>query len=277
MAGADPWDEPMMSNGDDDPPPVASPPPPGLEPPRLSLPGGIGWGNGGPPQASIEPPLCEDQSIPAFPWPVPQPSDLVTLLNIRSNAGIGSTLGSVQTVIQETLDQAGYSRLAYFEVPGGFAMVARLERTDENGRPLSGDARWQQTVQMTEFSLAAYFRILFSSEPGHFRVVSFVVTDQAVVPSGAAPDSATATGWLGDGAISLGCTISERPFTARHNVVALVYEFEKAGDNEDAVYHDPGLVRARDHLARTSLQSGAASLASSPASIWDRLNTDGRP
>ena len=61
-------------------------------------------------------------------------------------------------------------------MPGGFVLVARMERIRRDGTPLPEPARWMKEGS-PKLSLAELLGDLFFERPGYFRVIAFAVTD----------------------------------------------------------------------------------------------------
>jgi hypothetical protein len=118
--------------------------------------------------------------IPHFPWPPPEASARQRIPSDRlrgTNPKI-SLLG-VARRLEAAFDQAGYGEIAYYFVPKGFAIVSRLEQIKPDGTPLDVPDRWSREIAPPPvYSLRAYIEALFSANPGHFRVVVFIVTSE---------------------------------------------------------------------------------------------------
>ena len=132
--------------------------------------------------------------------------------------------GDVNSVLKTGLLQAGYTERSYYSVPNGFALVTRLERIERNGTPSSN--RWAiGPSKLERFSLEAYLRALFTANPGHYRVIVFVVTDAPVTQSDQTLTRDEALKWLRSGAQSLPDEIAALPWNTQVTCTALIYEF----------------------------------------------------
>jgi hypothetical protein len=166
-------------------------------------------------------------------------------------------LGDVETALSRALETAGHSERAYYGIPGGFALVTRLEQTDAQGYPMSGAERWAlQPPRLRSFSLGGYLSALFRARPGYFRVLVFAVTSAPFSHEGPPPGRAEALEWLNKGADRLPRSLVERPFTVAHAVTALVYEFEIPDRGQRAVHRVPGRLSGLDHLSRGGILGG---------------------
>ncbi|HUJ03552.1 MAG TPA: hypothetical protein VLW75_07950, partial [Rhizomicrobium sp.] len=137
-------------------------------------------------------------------------------------------------------------------VPDGFALVARLEQIAPDGTPAPGGVRFLDPDSNAPFTLGNYVKRLFFAPDGYYRLIAFVVTDRAFVASGHAPTAAAAETWLRMGADELPGAYYSIPFTANHQVTALIYEFRKQG-NRNVSTLVPGRLDARTHLIKAGL------------------------
>lgn len=212
------------------PPPPASPSPP-------------------PPMAAIE------LSIPQFPWPPPEPTGRAVLDRDRCAAG-AATWGAVAQRLETALGQAGYFEHSYYAVPGGFALVTRLEQIEFDGTPKPPPQRWSADAPRHEvFSLRDYLRALFTAPQGHYRVIVFIVNDRAFASSGEEVSGEEALAWLQTGLNRLPPELAAREFTANHACTALVYQFIRIAEDE-AVANPPGAAPVRTQLQRSGIWAG---------------------
>ena len=200
------------------------------------------------PAAGTPPSKGTTDAIPLFPWPPPAPSAMTRL---RVETLHPSSLGFVADYLENELTVRGYDQQAWFGVPDGFALVTRLEQTDERGRPLTGLARWSaDAIRLREFSITAILESLFSQPKGYFRVLVFIVTpapmtqDKPVVRE-------EAIRWLTAGADRIPSDIRSLPYDSAHHCSALIYEFDI--QNRKPSFNHPGRLSAMNHLAATRL------------------------
>jgi hypothetical protein len=192
--------------------------------------------------------------FPAYPWPPEAPSSLVTLSELFDFRGGGSaSLYDVATALRSALRTAGYLERRYYSAPGGFVMVTRLEQTDAQGTPLPDGERYLLPDDAGDFSFADYIRHLFFAPEGHYRFIAFVVTDRAYTTSDAALAEGTALERLRGGSVALPAVFRERPFSDRHRVDALIYEFRLAAADATVEPVTPGRLPPETHLARSGL------------------------
>jgi hypothetical protein len=163
-------------------------------------------------------------------------------------------LGDVDKLLTDALSETGQVERSYFGVPGGFALVTRLEQINPDGSSKSGDDRWATTTgPLHKFSLDAYLKALFGSAPGYFRVIVFTVTDQPFSVTGNPITEGTAIGWLGEGLNRLSGEIAVLPYTANHACTALIYEFETAGGANAPTVIVPGRLGGLVHLQKLGI------------------------
>lgn len=170
------------------------------------------------------------------------------------------TLGEVSDNLVTALNNAGYPEYSLYAAPGGFALAARLERTDEDGTP-DGDFRFLSPREDEPFDLTEYISALFFTPEGFYRQIVFVVSDQPFVAAEGAPNVAAAERMLGDGASALDQPLRERPVTDATRVFALIYEFRKGAGPEDVAIITPGRLDGDLHMTRSGIAAALAALA----------------
>jgi hypothetical protein len=194
--------------------------------------------------------------LPAMlPWPPPNPSDRVVLDRslLADTNGPPTTLGGVSDRLESALTNAGYPGSSYWGVPGGFALVTKLEQTDRDGTPLAGRMRWQTSIAtMKCFCLTQYLNALLTAPPGFYRVLVFVVTTQEFAPVREREPIDTIERWSQLGLNDLPSGLRATPFTDEHEVTVLLYEFVKRSD-ADRPESGPARISARDHLRAAGL------------------------
>ena len=202
------------------------------------------------------PPQPAAFALPEFPWPPPTPSDRMLLPRAGFARGLGAnpSLSDAAGRLSDALGQAGYSQYSFYSAPGGFALVARLERIRPDGTPEPEAQRFVPPSATEPFSLGTYLKQLFIAPEGYYRLIVFVVTDNVVVTKGTAPTAAAADIWLRNGADRLPPAYATMPFTKAHEVDALIYEFRKQGKGP-ATALLPSPLDARAHLQKAGLYS----------------------
>jgi hypothetical protein len=190
--------------------------------------------------------------VPQFPWPPPASSAREVL---PRNLLRGAYLADIDRFLSKALYKSGYAETSYYAVPSGFALVTRLEQIELDGRSKVPPDRWSAgaPAQMTHFSVGAYVNALFTADPGHYRVVVFVVTNVPFRQSDKQISRAEALGWLRDGLNVLPPIIGEQRYTADVNCTALIYEFERKGDTTRILL--PSGLDAHTHLIKSGLWS----------------------
>lgn len=197
--------------------------------------------------------------LPSFPWPPPQPSarELIPRGQLLG-AATQVSQGEVARRIEAALRQAGYTEYSYYAAPGGFALVARLERMRADGTPEPGEFRFLAPNVDAPFSLSTYISQLFFAPEGFYRQIVFVATDQAFVASAPAPTAQEAERLLQGGGNILPEAYNRRAFTPGHNVTALIYEFKKNPADRDVETLRPGRLAGAQHLAKAGIRFGGA-------------------
>jgi hypothetical protein len=199
----------------------------------------VDWGG------SVSRPVSQDTesigTFPSFPWPPPTASAREVLPpTILTTGSKQSTLGDIDAILVKALDKNGYVERAYFAVPGGFALVTRLEQIDLDGKPMSPPARWSDhsTLSLQNFSLREYLRSLLTANPGYYRIIAFVVTPVSFSESKKIISEAESSDWLRSGSNYLPGSVARMPSPANVECTALVYEFKRrsaATDSPDQI------------------------------------------
>ncbi|NSL86880.1 hypothetical protein ECE50_008565 [Chitinophaga sp. Mgbs1] len=193
-------------------------------------------------------------SVPSFNWPPPPPSTQdVAGSQLFMNC---TTLGSVNSKLQKSLNSLGYSENSYYSIPGGYALITRLERIREDSpEPYGLPDRWDINIKSNIRTIRDYLASLFTAKKGRFRVIVFAVTDTPVTSGGRSISRDEAMIWLRNGATTLPEEIAAKKFTAAHACSVLIYEFEKK-ENETPVFISSSPFPGQLHLKAvyTSLQ-----------------------
>lgn len=204
----------------------------------------------------VQPDLaCADTGLNDFDWPPPEPSTKVTIPRALLLAGLADadeTLGTVSARLERALISAGYVEYGYQSVGcTGFALVTRLERIDEEGRPLGGDLRFAPPEAKPNWSLSDYISRLFYAPPGYYRQIVFAATDQPYDEDKLAPPPTRAEldRMMADATVTiLPEAMEARPFTRRHNLHALIYEFEKGPGDREVAQLKPSRLGGATHI-----------------------------
>lgn len=213
-------------------------PPPAIEAPGPDLAAPSGGGGGSAAQSPM----------PEFPWPPPAASASYVLPD-RLFDGY-RTLGDVTNAILGALEQNGYVERSFFRTdPGGVALVTRLERINDDGSP--SVERWPAGGQRQDStrSLLDFLQGLFFVDPGHYRVIVFVLQDVPFSQSAENVTAEQAHAWLTSGLNVLSPQIAQRPFAGGH-VTVLIYEFASDGSKVQVVTSQ---LTGKQHLEKAGL------------------------
>lgn len=196
---------------------------------------------------------------PSFPWPPPHASATTVLRRDLFESGDSepTRLGDIDGQLTTALDEAGYREKSYYETPGGFALVTRVERIDDEAYSLDVPARWDTNVPpLREFSISAYIRALFGATVGRFRLLVFITSSQPFSQSEERIDLAEGLAILREGTNVLQPVLADAPYTDDHRVTVLVYEFEKVRADADSRTSVRLTSRfdASSHLTRAGVQ-----------------------
>jgi hypothetical protein len=200
---------------------------------------------------SESPVMQPPEKLPELPWP-PMAASARIVLPTTPFRDAGN-FGQFCAVLTGALERCGYVEESYYSVPGGLALITRMEQTTRDARPAQGSERWSvDTHALTSLSLSDYLKALFLANTGYYRVIIFVVTDVPFGASKGALTSGEAQSLLTYGYNSLPPSVSEAPLPVNYACTALIYEFEKPeGKSPEAIV--PGHLDAKTHLVKSGL------------------------
>lgn len=182
--------------------------------------------------------------LPPLLWP--PPSGFRDVVVPRALLPDARNLGQVQDVLVSVLRKSGGSAFewsVFGNVPNGFALVARMERIRQDGSPFPPPHRWTEHGR-PHLSTLDTLSDLFFEKPGYFRVIAFVITDQPNFDSsGQAKKRIT----IGSGR-HLPDAVRKAPFGPDHQLVALVYTYERKRGDPEFVSWGSGSPSAEQHL-----------------------------
>jgi hypothetical protein len=192
-------------------------------------------------------------ALPDFPWPPPASSGSYVLPdNLLQNR---RTVGEAVTDIISALELNGYVERSFFQTEtGGVALVTRLERINDDGSPVVGPQRWSVIAEHpgSTADLINFLRGLFFIDPGHYRVIVFILQDLPFSQSSRTISKEEASAWLTSGFNILPSSIAERPFTPGGHCTVLVYEFASDGSTVHVI--TSGLT-GKQHLEKAGVLS----------------------
>lgn len=174
-------------------------------------------------QAPYAPP-APHPILPRFPWPPPRDSTS-RVLPAWPRGPHMSTFGDIDTKLTSALDAKGYTERSYYSVPGGFALITRLEQIYPDGRSKRPPDRFSAEL-LPASNFSDYLFALFHADPGYYRVIVFIVTDQVFVEGQHAPEQSDLTGLLAAGAKFLPDPLASQNLAHGVRCAALIYEFK---------------------------------------------------
>ena len=198
---------------------------------------------------SEEPP----PALPAFPWPPPRYSAFAAIDRGWVAPGAHATLASVARRLEAAFDATGYVERSYYWIPGGFALVSRIEQITANASPVAAPARWAVKATAVRAGFVDHLRALFNAAPGFYRVIVFAVTDRDFAAGSRSPSSEEARQWVSGGSMRLPAPVGATAFTDAHYTSALIYEFERPADKSEPRVTAPSNSPGRVHLERAGL------------------------
>ncbi|WP_454278923.1 hypothetical protein [Sphingomonas sp. Marseille-Q8236] len=191
--------------------------------------------------------------MPNFPWPPPAPSARATISAARF--GRVQTLGEAADRLSSALERSGYTEIGYYAAPGGFALVTRIERMRDDGRPWSQVGRFDIESQASlpdPFTLSDYLTALLRAPPGRYRLIAFIVSDHITPSNGPSIGFNDVDRILENGSDRLDNQTKSQAFTPNHKVIALIYEFVRRR-GEAATQAKPSRLEASQHLRGAQL------------------------
>lgn len=215
----------------------------------------VGHGRGGAARGANEEEEAPGSSTPPFPrWPPPRATERREL-NQAQFAG-DRQLGDVADRLMRALRGVGNPMASFYTAPGGFALVARLERIRGDARPFPGQGRFVNPedgeTPPPNNPLDALGALFFAPE-GFYRQIVFVTTNRPFGSSQWTLSVEEADKILGGGGLDLSPDYRAQAFSPSHRVVALIYEFAKQGGRDAEIRPPPGRWNADTHLRRSGL------------------------
>jgi hypothetical protein len=169
-------------------------------------------------------------------------------------SGLDTKLDSVASSLEHALEASGYPRWSFSSVPRGFALVTQIEQIRSDGTPSPEPVRWSTELPpVSTLNLIEFIRALAGAQPGYYRVVVFIVTDQPWPRTGEMPSAATAERWLAEGYTWLPPSISELTYGPAYRTTALIYVFRKMSSADSATLLEDSSTSAYDHLERAGI------------------------
>jgi CarboxypepD_reg-like domain len=191
------------------------------------------------------------ENVVKFPWPPPQFSGESVI--DRARFAQAKQFGDVDLLLSKALQSLQYGDKAYYYIPGGFALVSRIEQIDKNGDALPPPGRWSvETVYTKQLSWREYIRRLFFTTPGYFRIIVFTVTDQPFASNGRDISRDSAMVWLSRGLNVLPASIANKAYSPETACTALIYEFQKPESGEP-ILDVPGILTGLEHLNHSKI------------------------
>lgn len=195
-----------------------------------------------------------ESSLPEFPWPPPKSSAFYVLPN--AFFAKTPTMGSAVKLILASLERNGYVERSFFRTgPGGVALVTRLERMNDDGSSAMASERWpSEATSQSVSDLFKFWRRLFFVEPGHYRIIVFILERVPFTQGDEGVTSYEAKSWLPRGIDVLPPVVGQLPFSSTPSEIAhcdaLIYEFANDGSVERKVY---SRLTGKQHLEKSGI------------------------
>jgi len=191
---------------------------------------------------------------PHFPWPPPASSTMVVLpRTFFTSVPDLRTLGDLNLLLAKVLDNGGYFERSYYVVPGGYAIVTRIEQIDQAGSPLQSPARWSRAKATPRYpTLRDWAVSLFRATEGNYRVILFVVTNIPFSQSSSRIGMDEIDTWRTNGVNTLPIDLKEAKIPKDCNITALIYDFER-GPDAKVTFMTDGILDAVTQLKNTGI------------------------
>jgi hypothetical protein len=214
-----------------------------------------------PPESQAAPPTAEDgeiivgghqrERLPEFPWPPPQASASYVLPDrlLANYHTVGDVTGAIIG------KQSGYVERSFFQIrAGGVALVTRLERINDDGTSSADAERCPSGGQYSasKEGLLQFLEGLFYVDPGHYRVIVFVLQDMPFSQSATSVTAKEARAWLRSGANVLPPDIAGVPSAAQMAAIAPRSSIEFASDGTNVRVVESRLT-GKEHLEKAGL------------------------
>ncbi|MCR9214335.1 MAG: hypothetical protein NXI13_11510 [Proteobacteria bacterium] len=207
-------------------------------------------------QGATASPFRPDDGYPVFPDnpPIASAREVIPNRFFLKEGEPNPTLKQVSDKILKALDAGGYYETSFYRFrENGFALATKLEKIHEDGTPIAGDERWSADIKPRfDISFTEYLSSLFLAKTGYYRIIVFIVSEEAFSQSGDA-DREVAEAWVSSGANALQKDIAKAEFTEDHLSTALVYVFEKP-ETEPSKFAGNWL-QGKTHLEKAKLWS----------------------
>jgi len=192
---------------------------------------------------------------PQFPWPPPKASAFVMIPDtLLVNKNTKMTLGDVALDLENAFQKAGYGERSYYSAPEGFALVSRLEQIYPDGSSKEESERWYgDYCPPRVFNLTSYLKALFKANPGHYRIIVFIVTSQPFNQTNSTVNRKQAMAWLNGGLDKLPPLIAKIQITSDYKCEALIYEWEQLSADHQPIFKDPSPLLGATHLEKAKL------------------------
>jgi hypothetical protein len=193
-------------------------------------------------------------ALPIFPWPPPQTSASYVLP--ASLLQDYESVGEIVNAILSALERNGYVERSFFRTEAdGVALVTRLERIKDDGSAFAAPERWPSLTptpyDFGPYALIRFLSGLFTVDPGHYRIIAFILQDASFTQSPRRITVQEAQAWLSSGANVLPSVVANRPLGDAHCTV-LIYEFASDGTQVRVV---DSRLTGKDHLAKAGVLS----------------------
>lgn len=214
------------------------------------------------------PSICSREGCPGyFHWPPPLASGDTPLPLGALMGKEEMTFGDLDIKLRALLMDAGYMEgiegsllevvpFRYYDgPPDGFVMLTRIERIGDDGEYL--EPRWTDMGAggRGEFSITDLIRKFFNINPGRYRFIALVLTNEALPDYSKAPlEKRDADLWVANGKMAIDSGMAKRRIDPEnHKLYALIYEFVKPNNSSSAVFVRPSTIGGVFHAQKAGI------------------------
>jgi hypothetical protein len=197
------------------------------------------------------PSACTADPSGQFPWPPPEPTDRVRLdpRLFGVTPGDNTPVTAVAKAVQRSFRKVGHVETGFQSIGcDGFAMISQLERIHTDGRPFEGRLRFLPPDTEEPWSLTGYLRSLLFAPEGKYRQIVILGTDKQFTVFSDAPSTEELEAMMDNSDPVIPNQLSTFLWRSDHELVALIYEYERPAGDGLPLKVPPRGIGATNHL-----------------------------
>ncbi len=151
------------------------------------------------------------------------------------------------------LDNAGYEYSFYCMKDSGVAVVTRIEKMNEDG---SSDLKNRYVEGTESDKLWDYLKSLIKASPGFYRSIVFIISPNPIRQSTKGLSREASDSLFQNGTDRPYYEILSYPFSKRYECTALIYQYKKMNEVDDAVEISNAALPVIEQLSKAKIWSG---------------------